>query len=183
MGDLVDLGADALKNIGGAVDDSIKQIHQHAFPGHFRGAGARELVFNDGKGPRVVVTHGCQPVTGENKGDRRRLRCRRVRLAHQRRRHVARAVLDIETAGDLNLLHLLAGRHGDAEHLLDQLVFLHGRRDHVDPHRVVRNLGARLDGNALERRAVRDINRKHSATVLRAMRIRDHAAPVSPLMT
>ena len=35
----------------------------------------------------------------------------RVRLAHQRRGHVARAILDIEAAGDLDLLHFLTRRH------------------------------------------------------------------------
>ena len=76
-------------------------------------------------------------MAGKDEGDRRGLRRLGVRLAHQRRGHVARAVFDIEPAGDLDFLHLLARRHRDAEQLLDQLVFLHGRRDQVDPHGLV----------------------------------------------
>ena len=49
-----------------------------------------------------------------------------IGVAHQGRGHVARAVLHIEPAGDLDLLHFLPGRHGDAEGALDQLVFLVG---------------------------------------------------------
>ena len=31
---LIDLGADALQDIGGPVDDGIEQIHHDRFPGH-----------------------------------------------------------------------------------------------------------------------------------------------------
>ena len=42
-----------------------------------------------------------------------------VGLAHQGRGHVARAVLDVEPARDLDLLHFLARRHRDAEVALE----------------------------------------------------------------
>jgi len=37
MGDLIDLGAGALQNVGAAVDHRVQQFHQHHFaryPGH-----------------------------------------------------------------------------------------------------------------------------------------------------
>jgi NAD(P)-dependent dehydrogenase (short-subunit alcohol dehydrogenase family) len=45
-------------------------------------------------------------------------------LAHQSGGHVARAILDIEPAGDLDLLHLFACWNGDANLMLDELVLL-----------------------------------------------------------
>ncbi len=83
----------------------------------------------------------------------------------KRRRHVARAVLDIEPARHLDLLHLLARRHGDAEELLDQLVFLHRRRDEIDPHRVLGRLRAGLDRHALEHSVAGHVDRKHAVTI------------------
>jgi len=41
----------------------------------------------------------------------------------------------IETAGRLDLGHLLARRHGDAERLLDPEILLPGRVHEVDPRR------------------------------------------------
>ena len=61
----------------------------------------------------LVVAHRHQPVAGQNEGDRREPRrdwCRRRTSA---RRHVAGAVLDIEAAGDLDLLHVFPCRHLD----------------------------------------------------------------------
>ena len=129
--------------IGGAVDHGIEQIHQHGFAGDCGRAASRELVVDHRERARLVVAHGDQPVAGENEGDRRGLRRRRVGLAHQRRGHVARAILDVEPAGDLDLLHFLARRHGDAEPALDQLVFAGRRVDEIEPDRVLRHLAVR----------------------------------------
>src|SRR6185437_5901675 len=51
---LVDLGADALKDIGGTVDDGVEQIHKYRLAGDLRRAGARQLVLDNGKRPRVL---------------------------------------------------------------------------------------------------------------------------------
>ena len=133
MRDLVDLRPDALQDVGGPVDHRVEQIHQHRLARHFGRARARQFLLDNGERTRLVVAHGGEAMAGEDKGDRGGLG-RGVRLAHQRRRHVAGAVLDIEPAGDLDLLHFFARRHRDAEKLLDQIVFLHGRRDQIDPH-------------------------------------------------
>ena len=90
--------------------------------GDRRRAGARELVRDQRERLRLVVAHRDQLVAGQDEGDRRGFRRGGVGLAHQRRRHVARAVLQIEPARDLDLLHLLARRHRDAERAFEQLV-------------------------------------------------------------
>ena len=41
---LVDIGAGAFENIGGAVDHGVEQVHQIGFAGDRRRALARELV-------------------------------------------------------------------------------------------------------------------------------------------
>jgi hypothetical protein len=84
-----------------------------------------------------------------------------VGLTHQRRRHVTRTVLDIEAAGDLDLLHVFTGRHRDPGELLDRLVFLGRRLDEVDPDRVFRQRG-KIDGDGFFQREVGgDENREH----------------------
>ena len=124
MGYLVDLQADPLQNVGRAVDHGIEQIHHDRFSGHRGRAGPRQLVADHQEWARLVIAHGDQPVSGEDEGDRGGLRRIGVGLAHQRGRHVPRAVLDIEPAGDLDFLHLLAGGNRDADVMLDELVFL-----------------------------------------------------------
>ena len=66
-------------------------------------------------------------------------------MAHQRRRHEPRAILHIEPAGDLDLLHFLAGRQRDAEGAFDQFVLCGGRRIKIEPHGAVGELAAGLE--------------------------------------
>src|SRR6476620_2475399 len=80
----------------------------------------------------LVVAYGDKLVAGEDEGDGRCLRCCGIRLAHQRRGHVARAVLDVEPARDLDFLHFLARRDRDAERALEHLVFAASRGDEVE---------------------------------------------------
>ena len=169
MRDLVDLGADALLDVGGTVDHRVEQIHQHRFARHLGRARARQFVLDDGERARIVVAHRHQAMGGKNEGDRRGLRRRGIRLAHQRRGHVAAAVLDIEAAGDLDFLHLFARGHRDAEHGFDQSVFLHGRRDQIDPHRRLRRRLPGLDRNSLKRSATRNVDREHHVTISRVV--------------
>jgi hypothetical protein len=85
-----------------------------------------------------------------------------VGLAHQRRGHVTRAVLDVETARDLDLLHLLARRHGDADDAFDKLVFVLGGLDEIEPDGGVGNgLLSGRHRNAVKARTMRDIDRQH----------------------
>src|SRR5215813_1571727 len=114
MGNLVDLRTNALEDVGGTVDDGVKQIHQNAFAADFGGARSSKLVFDNGEWPWIVIAHGYKTMTQENERDRGGLRSGRIRLAHERGSHVARAVLNIESTRDLDLLHLFAGRNGDA---------------------------------------------------------------------
>ncbi len=165
MRDLVDLGADALLDVGGAVDHRVEQIHQHHLARYLGRAGARQFVLDDGERTRFVIAHRAQAVARQDEGDRGGFRRRRIRLTHQRRGHVARAVLDIKPAGDLDLLHFLARGHRDPEQGFDHLVFLQGRRDQIDPHRRRRRRLTGLDRNSLERCATRNVDRKHSFTL------------------
>jgi hypothetical protein len=161
--DGVDVGADALENVGAAVDHGVKQFHQHLLARHPRHAGPRQLVLDQGERPRLVIAHRHEAMAGEDEGHRRGLRRLGVGLAHQRRRHVARGVLYIETTGDLDLLHLVPRRHGDPGQILDRLVLGGGRIEEVDPHRVVRQRGEVVDGGFLQRRRRGNKHRKHGA--------------------
>ena len=106
-------------------------------------AVARQLVADDHERARLVVAHGGQTMAGENERHRGGLRRRGLGVAHQRRGHEARVMLDVEPARDLDLLHLLAGRDGDAEQPLDQLVLAGRGIDQIEPDRVVGHLLAR----------------------------------------
>ena len=150
-GDLIDLEPDPLQNVGGAIDHRVEQFHQHGFAGCAGGQLRQSLLPTITNGLRIVVAHRDQPVAGQDEGDGRGLRRVGVRLAHHGRGHVPRAVLDIETAGDLDLLHLFAGRHRDAEMALDQLVFRDRGGYEVEPDSVFRKLAAGGNLAALER--------------------------------
>ena len=141
----VDVAAGALQNIGVAVDHRVEQFHQHHLAGDAGRAGARQLVLHQRERLRLVVAHRHQAMAGEDEGHRRGPRIVGVGCAHQRRRHVARAVLDIEPAGDLDLLHVLPGRHRDPGQPLHRLVLRRGRLDQVDPDRTLRQRGE-IDG-------------------------------------
>ena len=129
------------------------------------GAQDRASLFStSANGFGVVVAHRHQAMAGEDEGDRRGARHVGVGLAHQRRRHVARAVLDIEAAGNLDLLHVLPGRHRDPGQPLHRLVLLGGRLDEVDPDRVLRQR-SEIDGDGLLQREVGgNEHRQHGAT-------------------
>src|SRR5215475_6192977 len=119
MGDLIDLCANALEDVGGAVDDCVQQIHQHAFAVDLGGARSPKLVFDDRKWPWIVIAHSYKTMTRENKRYCGGLRGRSVRLTHERGCHVSRAILYVESARDLDLLHLFAGRNGYADELFN----------------------------------------------------------------
>ena len=166
MRDRVDFGADAFLNVGRAIDHRVEQIHHDDFAGYLGRAGARQFMLDDSEGPRVVIAHGAQPMFRQDEGYRRGLRGRGVGLAHQRRGHVARAVLDIEAAGDLDLLHFLARRHRDAQELFDQLVFRHRRRDQIDPYRLAGKAAPGSTSNSFKRCAEGNVDREHGATLI-----------------
>ena len=122
-------------DVGRAINHRIKQIHQHRFPGDRRGAGPRELVADDHERPRLVVAHRHQAVVAEDEGHRRGSGHVGIGMAHQRRRHVARAVLHVEAARNLDLLHFLARRNRDAEDALDETRLRQRRRQEIEPRR------------------------------------------------
>src|SRR5262249_29677000 len=96
----------------GATPTQLPQKHHPPPHGRSRRrAGGRQLVLNPPKGVWADVPHGKQEMAGEDEGHRRGSRHVGVGLTHQRRRHVAGAVLDIEAAGDFDLLPVLPGRH------------------------------------------------------------------------
>ena len=62
--DLVDLDADALEDVGGAVDHGIKQIHEHDLTRHVGGQRRPSLWRDHAKGLRLVIAHGDQTMAG-----------------------------------------------------------------------------------------------------------------------
>ena len=158
MGGRIDLDADPFQDVGRTIDHGVEEIHHDGLARDGGRALTRELRSDDGERLRLVVAHRGQAMTGQDERHRRRPRHVRIGVAHQRRGHVARAVLHIETAGDLDLLHFLPGRHRDAQRPLDQLVFLEGGTEEVEPDSPVRHLAVALDGDAFKRRAARHID-------------------------
>ena len=159
MRDLVNIGADAFENIRGAVDHRIEDVHHYGLAVRtFGGHVARQPVGNDREGLRLVVAHRDQPVTRQNERNRGGFRALGIRLAHQRRGHVARAVFDVEPAGDLDLQHLFTGRNRDAECALDQLVFRERRGDEINPDRAFGKFGAVIDRHLLKRCPARNVD-------------------------
>ena len=63
--------ADALQNVGAAVDHRVEQFHQHHFAGDAGRAGARQLVLHQRERLRLVIAHRHQAVAGEDEGHRR----------------------------------------------------------------------------------------------------------------
>ena len=133
--DGVDVGTGAFKNVGTAVDHRFQQFQHDAFAVDFRRRGALQFMLDGGERARRVVAHRHKTAVRHDEGDRRGAWRIGFGPAHQDRRHVAGAVLDIETAGDFDLLHFLARRHRDPHQLLDRAVFLRRRVHHIDPRR------------------------------------------------
>jgi len=72
--DLIDLRADAFQNVRRTINDRVEQVDQHPFSGHGRRANPRKLIADDHERTRVVVTHRDEPMVGQDKGHRCRLR-------------------------------------------------------------------------------------------------------------
>ena len=161
VADLVDLGAAALQNVGAAVDHRVQQLHQHHLAGDRRGTGTGELGLDQAEGLRQVVAHRHQAVVAQDEGHWRGPGHVGIGVAHQRRGHVARAVLHIEPARNLDLLHVFAGRDGDTREPLHGLILGRARIDEVDPDRVLRYRRKILDDSLLEGELGGNKHRKH----------------------
>ena len=77
--------------------------------------------------------HGQQNMLGQHEAGRRRDPGLGALGEDQRRRHVERAVLDLQPAGRLDLAELVARRHAQAEGLFDPRPLVVARIDQVDP--------------------------------------------------
>ena len=158
---LFDVIAHMLENVGEAVDHGVENVHHDGFAGRVRGTRALESMIDDDERARFVVANGDQAMAGENEGDRRGGRYLRVLMCHQRRGHVTRAVLDVEPAGDFDLLHFPQRGNRDAECVFDRLVLAGGRQFEIDPQRVLRKRNVSFDLLAHESAAPRRINGQH----------------------
>jgi hypothetical protein len=159
VADIVHVAAGALQDVGVAVDHGIQKLHQHHFARDAGGAGAGQLVLHQHERFRLVIAHGDQAVAGEDKGHRGGARIFGVGRAHQRRRHVTRGILDIETARNLDFLHVLPGRHRDPGQPLHRLVLGRGRFYEIDPDRALRQRGQIVDANLFQGEFGRDEHR------------------------
>ena len=161
MADRIDVGADALQNVGAAVDDRVEQFQQHGLAVDAGNGAARQLVLHQHERFRHIVTHRHQPMVRQDEGHRRDPRRFGIGRAHQTGGHVTRAVFGVEPARNLDLLHVLAGRHRDAGQPFDGVVLFGRRLDHVDPDRALRQRG-KIGGSQLLQRGVGgDEHRKH----------------------
>ncbi len=62
MADRVDVGADALQNVGATVDHRVEQFQQHDLAVDAGSSAARQLVLHQHERFRQVVAHRHQPV-------------------------------------------------------------------------------------------------------------------------
>ncbi len=100
-------------------------------------------------------------MAGENEGHGRGAGHVGVGVAHQRRGHVARAVLDIEPAGNLDFLHILPGRDRDPGQPLDRVVLRRRRLYQIDPDRGFRQCRRVGDLSLPEGGFRGDVHREH----------------------
>ena len=146
MRELVHFGLDAFDAVCGAVDDGLEQAHQHALA---RGAGDVALL-RAGQvqlhAARLAVAHGDEAIGREHerdgRGDIGLVTARaaavvaallRLRQRQDDGRHDVSAGFLVDAAGGLDLRHLLARRHEDAQRLLHPRVFLARGMEQVDP--------------------------------------------------
>ncbi len=162
MRHLVDVAADPLQNIRAAINHRVEEFHQHHLAGDGGRARPRQLALDQGERLRLVVAHRHQAVPGQDEGHGRGRRHLGVGMAHQRRRHVAGAVLDIEPAGNLDFLHVLAGGDGDPGQPFDRLVLRRAGIEEVDPDRAIGQRCDIFDRGFLEDGLGRNENRKHA---------------------
>ena len=140
------------QDVGGTIDDGVEQLHQHRLARRAGRTHAGELMADVMNGSAPIVAHGDQPVPDRMKVTAVVFGTSVSGLAHQGRGHVTRAVLHVEAAGDLDLLHPLRVGTAMPDLALDQLVFLLGRTDEIEPNGVFRDVAIRRHRNAFEAR-------------------------------
>ena len=121
LGNRVDLAAGVFEDIGEPVDDGFQQGEQDP--------GRTVQIQVDLRGPlrkrcectRFGGTHGNQQPVGDHETDRRHLGILLLAARRQRDGQEIGAAFFVQTAGDLDLLHLVAGGNVDVQQLLEAL--------------------------------------------------------------
>ena len=110
---------------------------------------------------RVGIAVGHQPRAFQNEGDLRVLGQLAIELGDDGGRQVQRTAFFIEPARGLDLAHLFARRHFDAQSGFDQALFVEGGLDQVQPDGVLvdRRFGRALD--ALETLLAEAVDGQH----------------------
>jgi hypothetical protein len=134
--DLVDFEPDALEHVRHPIDQGVEQPGQHRVAAPIRPGRALAAGSEQRERLRLGVAHRDQAVARQNEGDRGRLRMLRLGLGDDGVGHVQSAVLLVQAARELDLLHLLPGRDPDVEQALDPALFVVGRRYQVEPDRL-----------------------------------------------
>src|SRR5262245_42540336 len=166
VGQALDLGLEALDEIGEPVDDRLEESDQDGGAALEIGLGAIAPRHIDGERPGLRIAHRDEPLAGENERGRRGSGVALFGGVKQRRRHEVGAVLLVETARGLDLLLLLASRHVEFERALDFLLLGLCGIEEIDPHRFFADLGLPL--LARKRAGAVLIDGEHPTSRLRA---------------
>src|SRR5262245_39482653 len=144
MGQALDLGLEALDEIGEPVDDRLKQSDQDGRAALEIGLGAIASRDIDGERPGLGIAHRDEPLAGQNERGRRGFGIALLGGVKQRRRHEVGAVLLVKAARGLDLQLLLARRHVEFERAFDLLLLVLGGIEEIDPHRFFADPGLAL---------------------------------------
>src|SRR4051794_23875309 len=91
------------------------------------------------------IADGHQAIVGKDEADRRGARIAILDAVENADGHVESAALLVEAAGRFDLRHFLFGWHIHSDASLDQSLFFLGGLLEIDPGRILRNRGVRLD--------------------------------------
>jgi hypothetical protein len=158
----VHVAADAFEHIGDAVDERLEQPREHGD----RTGALRRMPRGVGdiatERQRVGVAVGDERVARQDEGDLTALGPVGVDPGDDGGRHVEHARLLVEAVRGLDLAHLLAGRHIDAELRFDALLFVGGGLEQIDPERVGRQRRPRGVCDAVQARVVEQETADHT---------------------
>ncbi len=159
--ELVEVGGRPLEDVGEPRDDGVDEPEEHGEPAREERTLPLEPGVQPAEGPRLGIAERHQPVALDDEGDLGRGGGRLVRVHRHGRGEVERIALLVDPRRGLDLAHLLAGRHLDAQHPLDEALLLGGRAEQIDPDDLLGNGGLQSQLDGLERTAVASEGAEH----------------------
>ncbi len=131
--EIVELHRGVFEDFGRTVGDGFQQAQQQADAGGAALRAALQRRLEEGKGARIVVAHRHDAVCREHEGDVGQRRAVAVGTAEDGGGHEDGAVFRVKAARGLDVLQVLARRHGNAEQAFDQRILGLGGAVHIDP--------------------------------------------------